>query len=314
MTTPDAAAGRRQAAVTEIGPDASVGDLVRWRLTTLRADLAAHAEQARHGEPDGVHQARVTCRRLRAALATLRPALDRDLSDPLRGELRWLARALGDARDCEVAHARMVELLDEEPRDTMEDRLRERIDEHHRVAADGAARQAEEALGSPRYQRILDALDLLAGAPPAHPDQDGSARDLVRLRLRAELGRVRRRMELVGVRARGPARDEALHAARRAAKRLRYACEVAAPVAGPESVRLASATHRLTRVLGIRQDTMVTRHALDEVARQASTAEEGEDAYRRMRRMEERRAEDAEAQALQAWRDLDRPGLVGWLG
>lgn len=314
MTTRDAAEGRRQGAVVEVGPDSRVGDLVRWRLTTLRADLATHAEQARRGEPDGIHQARVTCRRLRAALATLRPALDRDLSDPLRGELRWLARALGDARDCEVAHARMVELLDEEPPDTMDGPMRERIDEHHRVAAGAAARQAWEALGSPRYRRLLDALDHLASTSPDRPDQDGSARDLVRLRLRAEVGRVRRRMELAGLRTRGPARDEALHAARRAAKRLRYACEVAAPVAGPESVRLASATHRLTRVLGIRQDTLVTRHALVEVARRASTAEEGEDTYGRMHRMEERRAEDAEARALQAWRDLDRPELVGWLG
>ena len=121
-------------------------------------------------------------------------------------------------------------------------------------------------------------------------------------------------MELAGLLARGPARDEALHAARRSAKRLRYACEVAAPVAGPEAARLASAAHGLTRVLGIRQDTLVTRHMLAEVARRTPTAGEGEDTYGRMRRTEERRAKDSEARALQAWRDLDRPELSGgWL-
>ncbi len=112
----------------------------------------------------------------------------------------------------------------------------------------------------------------------------------------------------------GPARDDALHAVRRAAKRLRYACEVAEPVTGREAARLERATHRLTRALGVRQDTQVTRHALALVARETSGVGERDGTYRWMREAEERRAEESEAQALRAWRDLDRPVLVGWLG
>ncbi len=55
----------------------------------------------------GVHQARVTCRRLRAALGTFRPLLDPDVTGPVRDEIRWLGRALGDARDAEVVHERL---------------------------------------------------------------------------------------------------------------------------------------------------------------------------------------------------------------
>ena len=172
------------AAAAELGPDSSAGDLVRWRLTTLRVDLATHAQEARRGEPDGVHRARVTCRRLRAALATLRPVLPRDASDPMRAELRWLARALGDARDCEVAHARLVELLDAEPTDVVGGPVGERIAEHHRMTSEAAARRAEDALDSPRYQQLADALELLAGHPLEHPDRVEPALELVRLRVR----------------------------------------------------------------------------------------------------------------------------------
>jgi CHAD domain-containing protein len=41
-------------------------------------------------EPDAVHQMRVATRRLRSALATYRPLLDRERTDPVRQELKWL--------------------------------------------------------------------------------------------------------------------------------------------------------------------------------------------------------------------------------
>ena len=43
------------------------------------------------------------------------------------------------------------------------------------MTEDAATRQAKKALDSPRYQQLLDALDLLADRGRDHPDQDGSA-------------------------------------------------------------------------------------------------------------------------------------------
>jgi len=67
----------------------------------------------RRQTPDAVHQARVTCRRLRAALGTFGPLLDPAVTGPVRVELRWAARALGGARDAEVVHLRLSSLVDE---------------------------------------------------------------------------------------------------------------------------------------------------------------------------------------------------------
>ena len=77
--------------------------------------------------PGGVHKMRVATRRLRNALATHRPLLDRDVTEPVRDELKWLAGALGDARDAEVLQARLVGELDELARPAVRGPVRSRI-------------------------------------------------------------------------------------------------------------------------------------------------------------------------------------------
>ena len=72
----------------------------------LRQDFAALAQWepvARSGvDPEGVHQLRVSLRRLRAALAAFRSAVPKAVSQPWRDELRWIANQLGPARDLDV--------------------------------------------------------------------------------------------------------------------------------------------------------------------------------------------------------------------
>ena len=69
----------------------------------------------RRDEPDAVHKMRVGTRRLRSTLKTFRPLYDRDTTDRLRAELRWLAESLGHVRDAEVLAARLGRALDAEP-------------------------------------------------------------------------------------------------------------------------------------------------------------------------------------------------------
>ena len=56
-----------------------------------------------------MHKMRVGTRRLRSALATFRPLLDRAVTDPIRDELKWIAGELGGARDAEVLRERLLE-------------------------------------------------------------------------------------------------------------------------------------------------------------------------------------------------------------
>jgi CHAD domain-containing protein len=51
---------------------------------------------------EGVHQMRVNCRRMRAALWSFRSAVPKGVSVPWTDELGWLAGQLGDARDLDV--------------------------------------------------------------------------------------------------------------------------------------------------------------------------------------------------------------------
>ena len=81
--------------------DSSLGEVA---FAVMRRDflrLVEHEPVARLGDdPEGVHQMRVSARRLRAAIDTFKPALPSDLVDQRR-ELRWLGRSLADVRDLE---------------------------------------------------------------------------------------------------------------------------------------------------------------------------------------------------------------------
>lgn len=60
-------------------------------------------EQARSwDDTEGVHQMRVSSRRMRAALSAFRTAVPKTVSQPWSDELRWIANQLGPARDLDV--------------------------------------------------------------------------------------------------------------------------------------------------------------------------------------------------------------------
>jgi CHAD domain-containing protein len=204
----------------------------------------------RQGGPGGVHGMRKACRRLRAGLATYRPLLDRDRTDPVRDELRWLARSLGPARDDEVVVARLDALLRRE--ESYVESVHAVLERH----AVDRARQDRSGLGetldSQRYAELRTALDDLSADPPWTAEADRPAKEVLPALVRKEGKRLRRRHR----RAADP------HEVRKAAKRLRYAYELLEPVWGKQAKRPRQAARDLTRVLGDRQDTLVAREWL----------------------------------------------------
>jgi CHAD domain-containing protein len=62
----------------------------------------------RRGAPDAVHEMRVATRRARSALQAFGTVIDRDATRPVCAELKWLATALGPARDGEVMLDRLT--------------------------------------------------------------------------------------------------------------------------------------------------------------------------------------------------------------
>jgi CHAD domain-containing protein len=247
--------------------------LVQHRLATQLDELRRRDPAARQDLPEGVHTMRVAVRRLRSMLATSRPFLDRTVTDPLRDELAWLSDALGAARDAEVRRSRLdaaASALVEERPDIDWDEARVRgmlwssLVERHGTALEELA----AVLTSDRYASLLDRLRDLAADPPWTAKSRKRIRGAYRRRAGRELQRLDRRMQL----AADPAltqeeRAHALHEARKAAKRARYAVEPLVPVYGEAADTLRKRLKKLQSTLGQHQDTVVTRAHLLDLAR-----------------------------------------------
>ena len=79
------------------------GDAVLRRIGRASLDhLLRNEEAVLAGDAEGIHQMRVAVRRLRAILSAFAPLLPRDQRRWASGELRWLADALGEARNLDV--------------------------------------------------------------------------------------------------------------------------------------------------------------------------------------------------------------------
>jgi CHAD domain-containing protein len=290
----------------ELGKKPTAGAVVQARLATQAEELRALDPLVRSDTPDAVHRMRVAIRRLRSALATFRPLLDRSVSDPLRDELAWLAGVLGEARDTEVMHERLTAVLDAEPGETVRGGARGRVDADLDERYRRAREQALAALGSPRYRDLVARLDALVAAPPWTAAARRPARKVLRSRVAHDWRRLERRYAEATA-AHDPA-DRALHLheTRKAAKRLRYAAETAVPVSGKKARRLVKRTKRLQTILGEHHDSVVTRAWLRDAADR--TAAEGEDTFTFgvLHVREEQVAEQAEARLPKAWRKADR--------
>ncbi|MDO9455806.1 CYTH and CHAD domain-containing protein [Nocardioides sp.] len=297
--------------------DATAGRVLHARLADqVRALLRADSD-VRRDVPDGVHQLRVACRRLRAALATYRPLVDETVTEPVRAELRWLARTLGDGRDAEVVQERLRAMVDDLPRTLVVGPVRRRVERTYADRRRAAATHAADVLVSRRYLRLLARLDLLVTSTPWTGTADEPAAVVLRRRVRKDVRRLRQRVELAEALAAtdgaGPAHDEALHDVRKAAKRLRYACEVLEPVWGKDAKRLRKAAQAVTQVLGDRQDTAVARADLRRIARTASASGEGTFTYGVLWGRAEAAGREAEAAFGAAWRKVAADDRRAWL-
>jgi CHAD domain-containing protein len=238
-------------------------------LDRQREALRDNDSGVRGGDPEAVHDMRVAVRRLRSTLRTFRPVLDRARTEPVRAELRWFAGLLGGVRDGDVLNARLADAVAAEPVELMVGPVAARIRERLTARTEQARRALIEELDGERYAALMadvDALDVPAGVP------EGRLRALTRKALR-------RADDLLA--AAGDAapegRDAALHEARKAYKRARYAVEVLAPAGGGAARRLTKRLTALQDVLGAHQDAVVAEALLRDYGMRAYL--QGENAF-----------------------------------
>ncbi|MFD5765589.1 CHAD domain-containing protein [Streptomyces sp. NPDC127049] len=264
--------------------------------------------------PDSVHQMRVACRRLRSAFKTYRKVLDRDVTDPIGDELKWLAGELGHARDQEVLDARLGEALDALPRELRHGPVRGRLRTWGNARSRAARHRALDALDSPRHLALLDALDALLADPPLRPAARKKAAKVLPKAIRRDHRRLAGRMGTALALDPGHARDLALHEARKAAKRARYAADAAVPSLGKPAKRFAKKVKAVQSLLGDHQDTVVARAALDDLAHQAESAGEPSFTWGVLHARQEAAAEAQERRLPGVWKRAAAPGLRAALG
>ncbi len=277
---------------TELGRHLPAGRVLRVRLLEQVASLREAEQSIRSGDDEGVHDSRVACRRLQAALAMFRPAVDVRVSEPLRDELSWLAGSLGGVRDRRVVRERLTTLAarDGEAAGLLLAQLRS-----------PEPSPGDAVLGSSRYADLLATLDGFVAEPGWTARAQDDAGPFVRRRIRKEWDRLAERASLVEHYLSGQLPDVPLHDVRKAAKRMRYGLEVAQLLWRGKPKRLRRLVHQLTDVLGERHDIAITRPFLLQLAARAQAAGEPTFVHGRLDRLEESRALELEEQFRRVW-------------
>ncbi|MGE2730333.1 CHAD domain-containing protein [Mycolicibacterium vaccae] len=270
-----------------------VEELLEW-------DRAVRADSA-----DAVHQMRVTVRKIRSLLQSA-PGSFAETDEWVLDELRELGAVLGVARDAEVLAERYQAALDALPAAQVRGPVRQRLVEGARKRYQVGWKRSLAALRSPRYFRLLDALDRLSAEASAEPGPAASGRD----RIGAAYRRVRKAAKSARKMAKDPDADgahldEALHRIRKRAKRLRYTAAASSKnMQGKGSKgKVADRAKALQTLLGDHQDSVVSRSHLVREADQAHAAGEDTFTYGLLYQRETELAQRCEAQLDDA---LDR--------
>ncbi|MGW7329592.1 CYTH and CHAD domain-containing protein [Streptomyces sp. NPDC054840] len=296
------------------GPEGSAGAQVLAYLREQRDTLVAQDPAVRRNLPDSVHRMRVACRRLRSALKTYRKVLDRQVTDPIGEELRWLAAELGVDRDREVLLERLQDHLGELPRSLLLGPVRARLKIWNVARRSEARRRSLGALDSARHLALLDSLDALLDRPPLLKAADRPAESLLPKAVLHDYERLADRIDKALALAPGHERDLALHSARKAAKRSRYAAEAAVPALGKPAKRLAKAVKKVQSLLGDHQDSVVARDALRGLGVQAAGAGESAFTWGVLYGREEALAERGERELPDVWAKVSDPKRRAGLG
>ncbi|GGT55802.1 CYTH and CHAD domain-containing protein [Streptomyces purpureus] len=299
------------------GPPAADGTAGATVLAYVREQIGAIIRldpAVRRDLPDSVHQMRVATRRLRSAFKTFRKVLDRQVTDPVGDELKWLAGELGVARDQEVLAERLRGRLDELPDTLTLGPVHARLRIWSAARESDARSRALTALDSDRHLALLATLDRLLTDPPLLKGAAGDPDTVLTKAVLKDYDRLARRVDHALALPEGHDRDLALHEARKAAKRARYAGEAARPALGKPAKRFAKRVKAVQSLLGDHQDSVVARDTLRTLAIQAHAAGESAFTWGLLYGREEAAGAAHERELPETWARASAPELRAALG
>lgn len=290
--------------IRPVDQDSTGREIIRAAISRSVRTFLERSPGTRTGDdPEDLHQARVSIRRLRSDLRTFSPLLDPAWSVPLREELRWLGGSLGEVRDLDVLDLTLAGLATSSTAivGSDVDRLRDRFGVERRAAR----AQLLDDLDGDRAVRLRDALVDAADDPRTAPQADDPAVDTLPVLARGSWRRLERAVRRLDL----DPDDASLHAIRIHAKRCRYAAEAVAPAVGRPARRYAKAMAALQECLGDLNDSVVISARLRDLA-----DHEPEFAFvaGQLTVVLARRAEHCRIDVVDVWRRAARPELHAW--
>ncbi|MFF1654297.1 CHAD domain-containing protein [Streptomyces sp. NPDC058255] len=259
--------------------------------------------------PDSVHRMRVACRRLRSVLRSYRSVVDREAADPVREELKWLGNELAVERDQEVLLERLKSRIEALPPELVFGPVSARLQVWDVTSSTEAHLRTLDALNSRRYLALLNSLATLTQRPPLRAKATRKPPHVMTKAILKEYGRLADRVAHALELPPGTERDAALHEARKAAKRTRYATEPARDSIGKPAKRLGKRVKAVQKVLGDHQDSVVARDALRELALAAHAAGETGFVWGLLYGQEQAAADTRDRELPAVWADASRNGL-----
>lgn len=259
-------------------------------------------------DPEGVHQMRVSLRRMRSALSVFKRVVDTDKCQWAKDELKWLATCLGPARDWDVFG---MDILDPVNGFGVEaeaiDELRVGVAAKQKVAYD----EVRDALASPRYTRFLIGMSKFISTVGWRPDNLGDDHSLdkpISEVADAILGRALRRL-MRTAKGLGKMTIEQRHDSRIELKKFRYATDFLQSLYPEDRVRPFMKTLSVMQdQFGHLNDVAVAKELLTELS-----SEKGLSISARRSRLygagqvvawHARGVHDAEAEFLSDWKAL----------
>jgi len=296
----------------------TAGEVLLACLDAQAARLSPLDLAVRRDKPDAVHQMRVTVRRLRAVLQSFTEILPDKDTRKLRDELKWLGGVLGAARDTEVLAGQLHAGLAALPTELVIGPAQARVTAHFAPREASTRQELLDALDSQRYRDLRADLARLLSAPPLTAAAAEPAGRVVPRAVARAYRRTSRRMRRARQAPAGQARDLALHEARKAAKRARYAADAAAPGLGKKrrakARRLSRRMKGVQSVLGAHQDGVIARAAAREIGVRAHLAGENAFSFGLLHERAHRQVLACQRESRRAWRRVQSRKSRGWLG
>ncbi|MCA9656241.1 MAG: CHAD domain-containing protein [Myxococcales bacterium] len=247
-----------------LDPRAAVGPVARSLARSLLQRMRRHEPGTRVGlDPEQLHKMRVATRRLRSALQSLGAAFPTPTRRVLRAELRWLARELGQVRDLDVYRQALpawralhgdASLL-EAGWGAVERRLAARWGSAHAALLG--------TLDGERYRRLLAMAEAAFEAHPTDEEETKAGREPLGEALPSLMRQPLRRFARAHERFGRSGTMEDAHRLRIAAKGLRYAFELLAPLWGRGTLRRLRRLGAFQDALGEQQDAVVARELVE---------------------------------------------------